>query len=340
MLSRFRGSLLAGACGDALGYPIEFLSYSSIVSKFGEGGLKDMILVDGKAEISDDTQMDVYTAQGLIHALEKHCDYDDTIIEVHKSYYRWYNGQENGLSTQMKKLYSIHEIENDDLLIDANHSALTANRAPGYTCLSALSSGKMGTTTTTLLNNSKGCGGIMRIGCIPLCYWNNPELAYQYAADVSALTHSHILGYTSSGALAMIISYIYQGKSLRDSIQQTLEFLRKDTSNVFLIQVIENAVHAADNGLVGKDAFSILGEGWVAEETLAIGLWAALMYPTDLKKALLASVNHSGDSDSTGCVCGYIMGAMLGEDAIPSEWLENLELRDLIIEQAEKLADF
>ena len=339
MLLRFRGSLLAGACGDALGYPIEFYRYSSIVSKFGEGGLKDMILVDGKAEISDDTQMDIYTAQGLIHAHEKHCDYNDTIIEIHKSYYRWYNGQENGLSYQMKKLYSVNEIENDDLIVDATHSALTANRAPGCTCLSALSSGKMGTTTTSL-NDSKGCGGIMRIGCIPICYWNNPELAYQYAVDASALTHSHILGYTSSGALAMIISYIYQGKSLCDSIQLTLEYLRTDSSNDFLIQVIENAVNTADNGLVGKEAFSILGEGWVAEETLAIGLWAALMYPTDLKKALLASVNHSGDSDSTGCVCGYIMGAMLGEDAIPSEWLKNLELRDLIIEQAEKLACF
>lgn len=36
---KIRGSLLGGAIGDALGYPVEFMSYSQIKSKFGENGI-------------------------------------------------------------------------------------------------------------------------------------------------------------------------------------------------------------------------------------------------------------------------------------------------------------
>ena len=98
-----------------------------------------------------------------------------------------------------------------------------------------------------------------------------------------------------------------------------------------------SGVETAMKRVESPQAFKILGEGWVAEETLAIAIWAALMYPNDLKQAIIASVNHSGDSDSTGAVCGYIMGAALGEEAIPSSWLRNLELKDLICSQVEEM---
>jgi ADP-ribosylglycohydrolase len=42
-------------------------------------------------------------------------------------------------------------------------------------------------------------------------------------------------------------------------------------------------------------------------------------------------VNHDGDSDSTGALAGNLLGTMHGADAIPSSWLEPLELRDAIV---------
>lgn len=337
-LRKFRGSLLAGACGDALGYPIEFKSIDSI-RRYGKNGIEDMILKDGKGTISDDTQMSIYTAQGLIHGFEKKCDYAGMIQEIHKSYYRWYLAQNDYLSNQMKALYPIREIMDDDLLKEGKNLALRARRAPGNTCLSGLNSGILATTEKKI-NDSKGCGGIMRIAPISVVFWKEPETAFQYAVDASALTHGHELGYLSSGALAMILCYIYQDKSLMESIELTVNYLKENYKNTELIRVIEDAVGVAEKQLVDENAFALLGQGWVAEETLAIALWACLMYPTDMKKALLASVNHSGDSDSTGAVCGYIMGALLGENEIPKEWIDTLELHELIAEQTEKLATF
>lgn len=64
---KIRGSLLGGAIGDALGYPVEFMSYSQIKSKYGEEGITRFELdKNGVAEISDDTQMTLFTANGLL----------------------------------------------------------------------------------------------------------------------------------------------------------------------------------------------------------------------------------------------------------------------------------
>lgn len=85
------------------------------------------------------------------------------------------------------------------------------------------------------------------------------------------------------------------------------------------------------------DAIQQLGEGWVAEETLAIAVYCSLKYSDDFDKALIASVNHSGDSDSTGAVTGNILGAYLGLQGIPQKYLDNLELKEVILELADDL---
>jgi len=67
-LDRIRGSLIGGAAGDALGYAIEFEKESSIFGKYGEEGITEYQLdeASGKAIISDDTQMTLFTADGLL----------------------------------------------------------------------------------------------------------------------------------------------------------------------------------------------------------------------------------------------------------------------------------
>ena len=69
---KIRGSLIGGAIGDVLGYPVEFASYSNIKSMFGENGIARFVLNNnGVAEISDDTQMTLFTANGLLYAITR-----------------------------------------------------------------------------------------------------------------------------------------------------------------------------------------------------------------------------------------------------------------------------
>jgi ADP-ribosylglycohydrolase len=100
---------------------------------------------------------------------------------------------------------------------------------------------------------------------------------------------------------------------------------------------MKKAVSLSQSSIDDIEAIHSLGEGWVAEETLAIAIYCALKYSNNFKSAIIASVNHNGDSDSTGAVTGNILGAYLGLSAIPKQHLQNLELRDIIFELADDL---
>ncbi len=80
-----------------------------------------------------------------------------------------------------------------------------------------------------------------------------------------------------------------------------------------------------------------LGQGWIAEEALAIAVCCALVghEPED---AIRLAVNHDGDSDSTGSIAGQLVGALHGPDALPDRWLDQLELRPEIERIAAQLA--
>lgn len=80
-----------------------------------------------------------------------------------------------------------------------------------------------------------------------------------------------------------------------------------------------------------------LGGGWVAEETVAIAVYCTLAYFDNFERAVVAAVNHAGDSDSTGAVTGNILGAALGYNAIPHFYKDNLELHDAILHIADDL---
>ena len=105
--------------------------------------------------------------------------------------------------------------------------------------------------------------------------------------------------------------------------------------------MLDRAVELAQRGPVAPEELKdTLGQGWVGEEALAIGLYAVLA-TDNLRDALLLSVNHSGDSDSTGIVAGNIGGALYGTRAIPQEWLGTLELREVVETLAkDALAEF
>ena len=95
------------------------------------------------------------------------------------------------------------------------------------------------------------------------------------------------------------------------------------------LRAVEAAVAKARGARGTPEEVEGLGQGWVAEEALAIALFAALVAPT-FEAGVLLAVNHSGDSDSTGSIAGQILGLLGGEGAIPPALLEDLEAREVI----------
>lgn len=337
-LNKFKGCLIGGAIGDALGYAVEFMPVSAILGKYGGSGITKYDLQNGVAEISDDTQMTLFTATGLLVGTTRGMtrgimgDYAECYIAY--SYRDWYR-------TQTEK-YPLPEEYHYSWLV--NRPEMFCRRAPGNTCLSALAQGGNGTLEKPL-NHSKGCGGIMRVAPIGLYFCDTryePEEVDIIGAKAAVLTHGHELGYIPAAMLVHIILRISEyGDTILEAVNDAMcmmpAIFPKAEHMGELLTLIQKAVALSAENENDIDAVRQLGEGWVAEETLAIAVYCSLKYADNFEKGIIAAVNHDGDSDSTGAVAGNILGAALGFDAIPQKFIDKLELKDVILEIAEDL---
>ena len=184
--------------------------------------------------------------------------------------------------------------------------------------------------------DSKGCGGVMRVAPVGLFLHNRPTFAFEIGAEVAAITHGHPTGYLTSGVFSMIIAELINGKSIVEGTSNAIRVLKKYKGHEEVLDALSKAIDLANNNEPAKHSIKKLGEGWVAEEALAIALYCSLK-ANNFKDGLLMAVNHDGDSDSTGAICGNILAAKHGNDWLPEDWLEDLELKNLIINIGEKL---
>lgn len=319
---RIRASLLAGAIGDALGAPVEFHTIGRIRARHGVHGLRDYVPAYGRrGAVTDDTQMTLFTAEGLLEALRAPDSAPGGAIDA--AYRRWLRTQRTPFPGAGRE---------SGLLAEA---ALWATRAPGHTCLSALANPGRGLGERAD-NNSKGCGGVMRVAPIGLCRRVGDPFALASAA--ARLTHNHPSGYLAAAAFALLVRRLLDGEALRDALAVTLDRLAGEPGHEETTAALLQARALAEaGGPATPERLMQLGGGWVAEEALAIALWCALVAP-DLESALLLAINHDGDSDSTGSLTGNLLGAALGMAAIPARWLADLELRECIVRVADELA--
>lgn len=335
----YRGCLLGGAVGDALGAPVEFMSRDQIIRKFGPAGIQEYVPAFGKlGAITDDTQMTLFTAEGVMRGwlrgnLKGICHMQGVIA---RAYQRWYHTQ--GYHNPM------HDDGLDGWLI--THRELFSCRAPGNTCLSGLESMRISNDVAT--NDSKGCGGVMRVAPIGMYYATLAgsttqgqeqavSEAFELACQAAAITHGHPTGQLASGTLAAIVMKLLVGKPLPQAIDAALAHLKTQPGHEETLHAMQRACRLASEKPNDVDALAQLGGGWVAEEALAIAVYCALS-AKDFRSGVTLAVNHSGDSDSTGSIAGQLLGAIHGAHAIPSSWIGPLELSEVIEEIADDLA--
>ena len=327
--NRVLGCLFGGALGDALGYAVEFKKLPEIRLRYGPDGIQELELnEDGKAEVSDDTQMTLFTALGLVQgASESETANSNSIVSsVQKQTLNWY-GMQKGRRSKAE--------ESDGLM---RYSVLGKSQAPGFTCLSACAEGAVGTPENKI-NDSKGCGGVMRVVPIGLCTRLNSEEVFEIALRCAAQTHCHPTGYISSGVMAVTVRELVNGLALDAAIEKALEFARSWEDADETIHAVEKARRLVETSSHDRtEKIASLGEGWVAEEALAIGLYAACV-GSDFCDVLRLASNHDGDSDSTASLAGQLYGAQHGVKGIPEEWISKLDVLDPLIDVTSRIVE-
>ena len=341
---RIRGCLIAGAAGDALGYAVEFSGESSIFQEYGPKGIQNLKIsrFEGKSVISDDTQMTLFTAAGILDRKEA----GGLRKAVSMAYQQW-------LLTQEFQYQKPGKQETEHLPKTLSQlmkiKALHRPRAPGNTCLSALHSRRADGDPEDLdyiahpYNHSKGCGGVMRTAPAAWIPGLKLERIEEEAAQFAAMTHGHPGGWLPSATGAYLVNrMIFTDEPLKQIAGEAIESLRDLYGSLpetgEFCMMLQQAVRLAENTEADLDHIHALGEGWVGDEALAISLYCALRHENDLSACLIAAVNHRGDSDSTGAIAGNILGARIGYSAIDEKWKTDLELHDEILALADLAA--
>ncbi|GAA4942108.1 ADP-ribosylglycohydrolase [Nonomuraea thailandensis] len=371
---RVRGCLLGGAIGDALGAPIEFQSLREIRKHHGTDGITGYVTTwRGRTGlITDDTQMTLFTVEGLLDArvtaahasrtageedggaragardgapIAARGDAPDAepggagggaraaaVDAVRRAYLRWLDTQQHQAPPPGGLPHRTGPLREE--------AWLYSRRAPGNACLSGLHRWFPGPSPWgepgPVNPGSKGCGTVMRSAPFGLVE-RVPREAFELAAACAQITHGHPTGYLAAGAFAAIITHLMAGQALEPAVRQAMELLAEYPGHEETTAALRAAVRLAGSGGHSPEAVESLGGAWVAEEALAIGVYCALAEPA-VDRALLLSVNHSGDSDSTGSVCGNLLGALHGAAPLPAAWLGPLEGRDTIERLAAELA--
>lgn len=310
---RLRACLTGGAIGDSLGADIEFTTLPAIRHRFPHG-IDALPPHDGlRGAITDDTQMTLFTAEGLIRAkvrgaLRGICHPPSV---VHHALLRWYR-------TQGRR----PRVGTDDrgLIEDPR---LHAQRAPGGTCLAAL--GAATRFGEPARNDSKGCGTIMRVA--PVALMAPPDAVRALAVETSALTHGHRTGQLAAAAWAELLAGVAEGRPLEPAARALAAAYAALDGGDETAGALTAALAAPRDGR--PETVESLGGGWTAETALAIALYACLA-AADAEHGFGIAVTHSGDSDTTGAIAGTMLGLLHPGAVLAHPWAEVVECADRI----------
>jgi len=151
------------------------------------------------------------------------------------------------------------------------------------------------------------------------------------ATKASFTRHGHTLSSMTHPARAPVIAPLIKGESIHGAVMHDRSFINGSSGN-WLAQVTVVALDMAlalsnATDISSAEAVANISECWVAEEAFAIAAYSALAYPREdqVLDALSCAVSHSGDSDSTGSICGNLLGAAHGVESLPRTLTDRLE---------------
>lgn len=319
--ARVLGCILGGAVGDAFGYEIEFANWPAIQRAYGPAGLQEPVLHGGQLVVSDDTQMSLFTLEALTLVLQaggssRACqDVPTTIHALRQAYLRW--GETQGLApaSQREPQATLHL-----------NPAMRQRRAPGNTCMSAVRSGALGGCTRPV-NDSKGCGAVMRTAPIGLIEGIAPELALKLGCMAGALTHGHLDGWAPAGVMAALVQRLNSGMGLDDACEKVLALCTRTLGHdhADTMTLARAALRLATDNEPLWVARAALGQGWTGDEALAIALHAVLSQAR-FEDVIRVAANHDGDSDSTASIAGQLWGTYHGILGIPHRWIRHIDV--------------
>ncbi len=333
-LSYLRGSLLGLAVGDAMGYTVDSLSLQEIRQNYGPNGLLGYDLVNGYADVTSYTQLAAFTINGLLLAITRG-QMTGKMLPLHR-----YVGLSSREWAASQRPWGRPATTFCWLLCQPD---MCRRHCMDTRMLDALSRDTLGGMEARF-NSSTTPGSLTSAAAVGLFSHlypvEQPELDL-LGAEVVALSHGSPLAFLSGAALTHLVSKSLSSPDvpMKNLVLETTQALKNQFGHQYsqcfeISNLLNLAVSLAeDSRLSPAVAMEQLRCGNAAQ-VLAGAVYACLMNPKSFDTAMITAVNHSGRSAAVGAVAGSILGARLGESALPGFYIECLEPAQTLSELA------
>ncbi|MGO4789632.1 ADP-ribosylglycohydrolase family protein [Paenibacillus sp. 2KB_20] len=339
---RVRGVVISTALGDAMGAPIEKLTYEEIKSKYGR--VESLMTRWHKMDLPADVRLGRVRGDGIVT--------DDTLMTIalmnvyltegrHLDAYDM--GNEFVKEIAFRKTF-VPELNEETLIIDRlfypekyifmRHVLANCDPREGG------------------IGNMVNCGAAMYIAPIGIVNAGNPKAAYDEAI-LFAMGHQSSYGLEAAGVLAACVAKAFEPGVSVDDIVRTAISLAKDGTKAAIVEMTQAARelrHQRDDmdkvievlqaimlkySPMGDDVSRHIDKVgipsnhytpsrlWSIEE-LPMALAFIVLNDGDYYRSILAGVNSGRDTDSIGVMAGVILGAMYGCEVIRKEDIEQL----------------
>ncbi|RYB89552.1 ADP-ribosylglycohydrolase family protein [Nocardioides glacieisoli] len=303
---RVEGTLLGGACGDALGVPYEFgsapLAAGEVPRMIG-GGLGPY----APGEWSDDTQMAVVIARV---AAEGGLGDGAALDAVVEGWTDWLRGGASDVGNQTRAV--LGEVAAGSRSTPAEDARLASYGLHART------------------GHTAGNGSLMRTAPVALAFLDDPAALTERARAISGLTHADPL----AGDACVLWCHAIRVAVLDGVVPDLADLVaelpaeRRDRWAGWVADA-ENG-HPAD----------FAPNGFVV--TALQAAWSAIRHPwpddSPTVGGLVAAVHAGNDTDTVAAIAGAVLGAAHGATSLPQQWLDDVhgwpglradDLRDL-----------
>ncbi|HEX3597745.1 MAG TPA: ADP-ribosylglycohydrolase family protein, partial [Polyangiaceae bacterium] len=133
------------------------------------------------------------------------------------------------------------------------------------------------------------------------------------------------LALAASSAMAHATASALAGDGVGDTVAILVESAARHDRET--AEMIARAASDAQRGEPPERVFERL-LGWAAHEAIAAATYVYVRHPDDFRAAVLEAANTPGDSDTIATLVGALVGARCGANAIPPEWVRDVERSD------------
>lgn len=285
-------------------------------------------------------QLALFTAEGLLRATHraKMHGSNGTFAEIiYESYQRW-------LKTQRVDYNDLIELpKNDGWLMRRNE--MYYKGVPLKYTTEILKKNKPGEIAKPL-NRLVDYEAILRVFPVGLMFAGDAKIAFQVGAEIGALTHGGAEAYLSAGFYAALISELANGAVITQAVESAMGLLDASAAAAIIRSAITDILYLCDELAEAEneqqaqmiaDFIKKIEHPEAASQVLAFGLFCVLRNTGNFKECVLQAVAYPEAPHATGMLAGSLSGLILGETALPEEWVSSLKHRDIVIQVAEDL---